>query len=269
METPATQTDPKPEQDILDGIFEPDEGQPTVGKGDEANLKGYLNISEKFKDLDPAEGLARTVQSREGVLIGNIKKLTDQNATLSKDSQFLEELTTNPELRQAFIAKTNPELIQDVDSQVQNVLRKEFPDFEPVDEEKSDIQSKTSKYFRRQNRLYDTLENSSSNKSVEEIWTSIETRKVERDKVFNVNISKIKEDNDYDENTLKDFLDFAKGFNIFAIHKIFKFKLATSTTGKVGSKASSSGIVSQDANLKKIDDMFGRKKSGSSIRKKD
>ena len=269
MTTSPAQIDPNAEQDILDGMFETEEGQSTDGKGDEANLKGYLNISEKFKDLDPAEGLARTVQSREGVLIGNIKKITDQNATLLKDSQFLAELTTNPELRQAFIAKTNPELIQDVDSQVQNVLRKEFPDFEPVDEEKSDIQSKTSKYFRRQNRLYDTLENSSSNKSVEEIWTSIETRQKDKSKDFNVMIAKIKEDNKYDDVTMQNFMDFAGKFNIFAVHKVYKFKLATSTTGKVASKASSSGIVSQDANLKKIDDMFPKKKSGPSIRKKE
>jgi hypothetical protein len=64
-------------------------------------------------------------------------------------------------------------------------------------------------------------------------------------------------------------MDYAQKFNIDAVHKVYKFQLAKSTTGKIASKASSSGMVSQDANLKKIDDMFGKKRSGREIRKKE
>jgi hypothetical protein len=180
MSTPTAQVDSNSEPDILEGMFEAEEEQSTAGKGTESDLKGYLAIDERFKDLDPAEGLAKTIQSKQGVLIGNLKKITDQNAVLLKDSQFLEELTVNPELRQAFITKMNPELVQDVDSQVQNVLKKEFPDFEPVDEDRSNVQSRTAKYFRREVRLYDTLESSSSNKTVEEILSDVENRKKEK-----------------------------------------------------------------------------------------
>lgn len=269
MSTPTTQTDSNSEPDILEGMFEPEEEQSTAGKGNEPNLKNYLVIDDRFKDLDPAEGLARTIQSKQGVLVGNIKKVTDQNAVLLKDSQFLEELTTNPELRQAFITKMNPELVQDVDSQVRNVLKKEFADFEPVEEERSNIQSRTAKYFRRENRLYDTLENSSSNKTVEEILSDVSNRKKEQSKAFDVTVAKIKEREGYDDTSLQDFMDFAKKFGIEAVHKVYKFKLAKSTTGKIASKASSSGMVSQDGNLKKLDDMFGKKRSGKEIRKKE
>ena len=269
MSTSATQADSNSEPDVLEGMFETEEERSTAGECTESELKGYLTIDERFKDLDPATGLARTIQSKQGVLEGNIKKITDQNAILLKDSQFLEELTTNPELRKAFITKMEPGLSQDVDSQVQNILKKEFPDFEPVEEDKGDIQSKTSKYFRRQNRLYDTLESSSSNKSVEEIVSDIENRKAEKSKTFNASVAKIKEREGYNDASLQDFIDFAQKFNLEAVHKVYKFKLAKSTSGNVASKASSSGIVSQDANLKKIDSMFPKVKSGPSIRKKE
>jgi hypothetical protein len=269
MDTGAAQTIPDPAEDLLDGMFEVEDGKSKDGKGTESQLRKYLTIDERFKDLAPEEGLARTIQSREGVFVSNIEKINNQNAKLLKDSQFLEELTTNPELRRAFIAKMEPELSLDVDTQVQNILRKEFPDFEPVDEDKSNMQSKTAKYIRRQNRLYNELENSSSNKSVDEILTEIDNRKKEKSEAFNASVLKIKEREGYDDPTMADFLGFAKKFNLDAIHKVYKFKLAKSATGKVGSKSSSSGIVSQDANLKKLDTMFGKKKSGRDIRKKE
>jgi hypothetical protein len=267
MNTGAAQSVSGASDDILDGMFEVEEEHSKDGKGTGLEIKSYLAIDEKYKDLTPEEGLARTIQSREGKLVGQIHTLNEQNADLSKQARFLEELKENPELRTAFVGELDPELSQDVDSQVQNIMRKEFPDFEPKDEDKGDPLSQTSKYNRRVNRLYDKFENDSSKKSVKEILSDIDAKTKSKKEAFNANLAKIKEDNKYDDSTMDTFMGFAGKFNIFAIHKVFKFKYATAKPTKIGVKEGSSGFVSQDAQLKKIDEMFGKKKSGRSIKK--
>jgi len=264
MNTSTHEGAPIATEDILEGLFDVDEGHSTDPGDVSQTIKSYLTIDDKFKELPPDEGLARTIQSKMERLKGELKGEITKSEELGKQARFLGELKENPELRQAWLNEVDPDSSVDVDTMVTKALNKEgFKDFQPNDEEKNIPTSQTAKYYRRANYLYSTYENNQSNKTVKEILALSEQNANKTQKKLADDLKQIETDEKWDKSTMSNFIGFAQKFDIYAIKKVFKYKLADATarTG-VGSKSSSSGVVHGDQITKAVNDKFGKPKSG-------
>ena len=115
MNTNTAEGDLNSGEDILDGLFESEEGHPNPDGDVTPNIKSYLAIDEKFKDLPPDEGLARTIQSREEGLKYQLNSEVTRAEELSGQVRFLDQLKEDPELRQAWLGEVDPDSAVDTD----------------------------------------------------------------------------------------------------------------------------------------------------------
>jgi len=267
MDTNNSKGDPNASDGLLDGLLEVEQGHTNDPNDVNPDVKNFLVIDERFKELAPEEGLARTIQSRIESVKAQLKKEIDKSDGLEQSARFLDSLKSDPELRQAWLSEIDPDYSQDIDSMVTNILKKEYKDFEPNAEEKDIPSSTTAKYNRRWNNLYNKFENNDSKKTVKEILALREKDGNKAIDKLNRNLNRIYEEEKWDDDTKNAFVDFAKRFDIFAIKKVFKFKLANVSKTNLGTKSTSSGIVHPDQMEKKITEMYGTPKSGKRLKK--
>ncbi len=88
-------------------------------------------IDDRFKDLPPAEGALRTIQSEKDSIFTTHQSMEAQMTEDSKALEVLDNLLTDDEYLEAFVKERRPDLIQEADrSQViQEKLNNEFPEF--------------------------------------------------------------------------------------------------------------------------------------------
>lgn len=267
MDTNTSKGDPVATEDILEGLFEAEPGHTKDPNDVNPDVKNFLAIDEKFKELAPEEGLARTIQKRIETVKTQLNKEIEKSETLGEAARFLDDLKSDPELRQAWLGEIDPDYAQDIDSIVTGILNKEYKDFEPVNEDKDIPSSTTAKYFRKWNQLYTKFENNESKKTVKEILANRSKAGNAKQEKLNEDLGKIYEEEKWDDDTKKAFISFAEKFNIFAVKKVFKFKLASVRKTSLGTKSTSSGIVHPDQMTKKVTDMYGKPKSGKMSKK--
>ncbi len=253
--------------DLLEGLLEVEIEHSTDPNDVNPDVKNFLVIDERFKELAPEEGLARTIQSKIGAVKTELNKEIEKSESLGQAARFLDSLKSDPELRQAWLSEIDPDYAQDIDSIVTGILKKEYKDFEPVNEDKDTPSSTTAKYYRKWSQLYQKFENNDSKKTVKEVLASREKDGNKAQDKLNTDLTRIYDEEKWDDDTKKAFVSFAERFDIFAVKKVFKFKLANIRKSSLGTKSTSSGVIHPDKMTKTITTMYGKPKSGKMLNK--
>ena len=154
------------------------------------NLKGKTPFEDGEQHSDDWTGmtheqLARKFQSEKDIAQATIQKLTPKVQRADALEQFYNELYENPEVRRAFIAELEPDLIKSKDpyAALEEELKKEFgEDYIPDEEEAKRPFTQSWKYYKKLSDLERKAQQSSAQvpKTLKELRTERDNAKNEQ-----------------------------------------------------------------------------------------
>lgn len=180
---------------------------------DDSTSKNFLDENDRRKE-----------QSRYDKLYSEYQNTLRNLEAYREKASLLEEISTNEELLQSFIAEVKPDLIpkKDITSLVQERLKKEFGDYQPKQEEIYNPESNAWLYFKRRDEIYEELKNHQSTpiKKVTEL-------KKERQEAIKEQLTKLKTIMKWDDNSLTNFQKWANSLDIVELGKMYNFAIRT------------------------------------------
>jgi len=198
-------------------------------KPDEVDTLQNWTIDDRYKDLPPAEGALRTIQSDRDSIFTKNKSMEAQMTENSKALEVLDNLLTDDEYLETFVKERRPDLIQEADrSQViKEKLNNEFPEFseeKPVrDDADRDPGGKAWMYYRRLDELWnETGKEGKKYGSLKELQEQRGLKVQEAQAEAEREVDLAKESMKYDDQQVGVFKTWAEKLSVLDLMKIHK-----------------------------------------------
>lgn len=234
----------------IDALF----GQPT---SDSLNEGGTPPENKDFGELDEQgqpdytgmnhEDLAKLFQSRYDKAQAELTKVKPKVERAESLESFINELYENQEVRRAFLAQVEPDLVKPKDPYValEEQLKKEFgEDFLPDDNEAKKPFTESWRYYKKLDDLYskiNTNQNTQLPKTLEvvraERKATLAAQKTADDEMKQKVLSTMK----WQENDYKSFAGWVYKLSALDLAKIYNFAQQRRTVGHAPSVANQSG----------------------------
>lgn len=241
---------------------------PAGGDKSQQTQAPTFTIDPRFQGLPPQEAIARTHQAVITPLHQKIATLEESQKKWTGQLDNLAQLTENKDLRMAFIRELEPDLIKapDVDSQVEEKIKKKWGDFKPNREEAdSDYFSDSAKYYRdiekfRTQSEKDT-EKFSGGKTFAELKEEIEKNKKSRQETSKKEQSDLKAKYNIDDNQFKIFFDWGKNLALEDLYVIYKGLSSNQQTNIRDITGVGGSALSFNEKQEKVNALFGGNRS--------
>jgi len=236
-------------QDI-DALFG-SEASDTVNEGDtppETQSFGELD-SEGQPDYTGMnhEQLAKMFQSRYDKAQAELDKVKPKVERADNLESFVNELYENQEVRRAFLAQVEPDLVKPKDPYValEEQLKKEFgEDFLPDDDEAKKPFTESWRYYKKLDDLYskiNTQGNAALPKTLEELRAERKTTLTNQKKADDEMKAKVLTTMKWQENDYKSFAGWVYKLSALDLAKIYNFAQQRKGVGRAPSVANQSG----------------------------
>jgi hypothetical protein len=194
-----------------------------------------------------------------------LTKTVDQYRTVVNAFELLQN---DPEYRRAWLAEVDPEVFDrgsvDVDAEVQKVLTKEFPDFSPSREDKDTPGTKSYRYYRRADKLYEQFENKKpvEVKGLKEVLESRKAENTKKAQKLQADIERIKTERGWNDPTIKRMKDWIQGLSVYDYAKMFNFAMSRIDPTLVTNPTEIRGDSAAGNLSEQVSQMLGPRKSG-------
>lgn len=221
----------QPADDILAVFAKPtpvvEEGSQD-GQNSNQNPFDEVQIDPKFSNLDHSIAVLRTLQGAKDKLANELNHYKQQVNELQTVQEFFLNIEKDPDLRKAFIAQYEPDLIntQDIESKIAKELAKEFgEDFEPDPDEARKRGTKSWKYNKKFDEKYEKYSSVGGSEKIADLKTFSEKKKLqmaEEQKKSEAQVKSFQQKKNIDDITLKEFVDFNSRLNIEHLWAFFE-----------------------------------------------
>ena len=209
----------EPEEGTNDASGNPNDGEPIPDGNNDPNRQssGETEWEKRYREL----------QSKYDKLYHtNEEVVTDYQEAL-KAKEFLAALMEDEEVFEAFVYEKKPELInkKDLQTELKERLSNEFGEYHPS---RDDADPQALLYFKRFDELYNELSHKKQPpktlKELEELRAN--ERKMQEEQIQK-EVERAKEVMKWDDNTVKNFHNWAKNLKVVDMMKMYNFALKT------------------------------------------
>lgn len=193
------------------------------------------------------EELARMFQSKFDKAQAELQKIKPKAEKADSLETFVNELYENQEVRRAFLAQLEPDLVKPKDpyAALEEQLKKEFgEDFYPDDDEAKKPLTPSWRYYKRLDDLYDkakSQQNVQLPKTLEQIRTEREAFKEQQRKADSEMKNKVLATMKWSDNDYKSFAGWVYKLSALDLAKIYNYAQTRKSGAKAPNLAAQSG----------------------------
>jgi hypothetical protein len=207
------------------------------------------------------------IQSERDKFASDVERLTKALDEYRPVVNAFDLLQKDPEYRRAWLAEVEPDLFKndvDIDEEVNRVLKKEFSEFAPVREDKDEPGTKSYRYYRRADKLYEQLENKkpAEVKSLKDVIASRKAEATKKSEKFLADIDRIKKERNWDQRIVDRMTGWIKDLNVFDYAKMFNYAMSRIDPTLVKGPSDLSGNRVAGDMSQKVTDLLGPRRSG-------
>lgn len=236
------------------------------GQGQEDDPFAGIEVEEKYKSLDPKEGLLRTLKSRYDKTSNDFTKLASEHESALQKVELFNQVFTDEGLFYALVNEVKPELVRNVDygSRIKEELKKEFGEgFKPTltrhEAEKDDPGGTDWKYYRKLDELSSKFSQGGSHslKVKEYLEEKTKAEKAERAKM-EADFAQMKKELKLGDDEAKAVMEWGNKLTPRDLVKIHRFLRKLPSSPGITRIPGESGTKSSADNY--LDEIFGKKK---------